>query len=227
MVKALLIKECRENLWLGGIAMAVLLFEVAVQTRWDGGFVGWQLDRWTVLVTPTGEIPFVRDSFSHTVPGVAALLALALGFWQTMGESLRGTYMLLFHLPVARWRLVGTKLLVGLCIYSAATAVPVLLFASWAASPGTHASPFYWSMTLPTWQALIALMMLYLAAFLCGLRASRWFGSRLLPLAGVGPAAWILAVAPIPWWMALPITVAIGALLLACIGHVVHLHDFD
>jgi hypothetical protein len=51
-------------------------------------------------------------------------------------------------------------------------------------------------MTLPTWQALIAVTMLYLAAFLCGLRPSRWFGSRLLPLVAIGLAAWILSAAP-------------------------------
>lgn len=229
MVKALLIKECRENLWLGGIAMAILLFDLAVQTRWDHGFVGWQLEQYNIRPYSSvfWDIPFTRDSFSRTVPAVAALLAAALGFRQTLGESLQGTYLLLFHLPVARWRLVGAKLLVGACIYSAGIAIPVLLFAFWAATPGTHASPFYWSMTLPTWQGLFAITMLYLAAFLCGLRTSRWFGSRLLPLAAVGPAALILAVAPVPWWLALPVTLAVSALLLLCIGHVVRSRDYD
>lgn len=229
MVKALLIKECRENLWLGAVAMAFLLCDLAVQTRWDGGLVGWQLQQYDVrsYSSEAREIPFLRDSFSRTVPGIAALLAVALGFRQTLGEALQGTYLLLFHLPMARWRLVGVKLLMGLCIYTAGTAVPVLLFAFWAATPGTHPSPFFWSMTLPAWQALIAITMLYLAAFLCGLRASRWIGSRLLPLAAVGVGAWLLAVAPVPWWLALPITLAVSAVLLSSIGHVVRVRDFD
>ena len=228
MVKALLIKECRENLWLGGIAMAILLCDAALQIGYRHEPVRWQLQQsYRLFANADREIPFVGDGFSMTVAGVAVMLAVALGFRQTLGESLQGTYLLLFHLPATRWRLVGAKLLVGLCIYSAGTAVPVLLFAFWAATPGTHASPFYWAMTLPTWQALLAIMMLYLAAFLCGLRTARWFGSRLLPLAAVGLAAWNLAVAPLPWWLALPITLAASAVLLACIGHVARARDYD
>jgi hypothetical protein len=227
MLKALLFKECRENLWLGGIALAFLLFELAMQTRRDDGSAVSQLEIGISFSRASDEIPFVQDSFSSSVLGVAALLAIALGFRQTLGESLRGTYLLLFHLPVPRWRLVRGKLLVGLCIYSAGTAVPVLLFAFWAATPGTHASPFYWSMTLPTWQALISVTLLYLAAFLCGLRPSRWFGSRLLPLVAVGLAAWILSATPVPWRLALPVTLAVGTVLLACIGHVVRARDYD
>ncbi len=228
MVKALLIKECRENLWLGAVAMAILLCDAALQIGYRHEPVRWQLQQsYRLFSNVDREIPFVSDGFSKTVASVAVILALALGFRQTLGESLQGTYLLLFHLPVARWRLVGVKLLVGLCVYAAGTAVPVLLFAFWAATPGTHASPFCWAMTLPTWQALIAITMLYLAAFLCGLRASRWFGSRLLPLAAVGLAAWNLAVSPLPWWLALPIILAASVVLLACIAHVVCARDYD
>lgn len=232
MDKALLIKECRENLWLGGIAMAVLLFDLAFQTGWDDdwvsyGWLVWRLEESSAFRYSIAEMPFIYDGFSRAVPGIAALLAIALGFRQTLGESLQGTYMLLFHLPMARWRLVGVKLLMGLCIYSAATAIPVLLFAFWAASPGTHPTPFYWSMTIPTWQALIFVTPVYPAAFLCGVRASRWFGSRLLPLVVVGPSAFLFPVAPIPWWLALSNTLAVNAVLLVCIGYVVRVRDFD
>ena len=76
MVKALLIKECRENLWLGAVALTFLLFDLAVQTRWDGGFVGWQLERYDIrhYSSEFWGIPFTLDSFSRTVPAVAALL---------------------------------------------------------------------------------------------------------------------------------------------------------
>jgi hypothetical protein len=46
-------------------------------------------------------------------------------------------------------------------------------------------------------------------------------------LAAVGVGAWLLAVAPVPWWLALPITLAVSAVLLSSIGHVVRVRDFD
>ena len=74
----------------------------------------------------------------------------------------------------------------GAGLYLAFSAVPILVYAWWAATPGTHAGPFEWSMTLPAWQLWLSITAIYLAAFLVGMRPARWIGSRLLPLVAVG-----------------------------------------
>lgn len=89
---------------------------------------------------------------------------------------------------------MGAKLSAGLGLYLVTAAMPILLYAGWAATPGTHASPFEWSMTLGAWQIWLAITGFYLAAFLVGIRPARWIGSRLLPLVGVGVLVVILAV---------------------------------
>lgn len=226
MWKALAFKEARENIWLGAVALALLLFVVVSQTGWDEGVLGSYGFR--AFGAGSSEIPFVGDEFSSGVAVIAALLAVALGFHQTLGEALHGTYLLLFHLPVARRRLVWAKLGVGLAVYAVCTVLPVLVYAVWAATPGTHASPFAWSMTWPMWQKLFTVTMLYLGAFLCGLRPARWFGSRLLPLVVVGMPTMVLVNAPIPWWwLPVLITAVVDVIFLVCIQHVVRVRDFS
>ncbi len=226
MWKALAFKEARENLWIGAAGLAILLFVVANQIGWDDSLpssYGFQ-----AFGTAGGQIPFVSDDFGIGVAYVAALLAVALGFHQTLGETVHGTYLLLFHLPVSRRRLVWIKLAAGLAVYAACTVPPVLLFAIWAATPGTHASPFAWSMTWPVWRILLSMTMLYLAAFLCGLRPARWFGSRLLPLVVAAMPTFLLLEAPLPWWwLPVLITVVVDGIFLICIQHVVRMRDFS
>jgi hypothetical protein len=65
-----------------------------------------------------------------------------------------------------------------------AAILPVLVYAIWAAMPGTHASPFFWSMTTMDWLLALGMSVVYFGAFLSGLRPARIFGSRFLPLAG-------------------------------------------
>ena len=40
-------------------------------------------------------------------------------------------------------------------------AVFILLHAAWAAGPGRHPSPFFWSMTVPAWQTWFVLPVFY------------------------------------------------------------------
>jgi hypothetical protein len=219
-------KEARENLWIGAAGLAILLFVVANQIGWDESLTASY--GFSSYGTASGQIPFVADDFAIGVAAVAALLAVALGFHQTLGETLHGTYLLLFHLPVSRRRLVWFKLAAGLTVYVACTVPPVLLFAVWAATPGTHASPFAWSMTWPVWRILLSMTMLYLAAFLCGLRPARWFGSRLLPLVVAAMPTFILLEKPLPWWwLPVLITVVVDGIFLVCIQHVVRVRDFS
>jgi hypothetical protein len=89
------------------------------------------------------------------------------------------------------------KILVGAALYLCCSAIAILAHGLWAATPGTHASPFYWSMTGPTWEVCLSMVILYLGAFLSGIHPGRWRGTRLLPLIASG--ALVLFIAWIPW----------------------------
>ena len=101
---------------------------------------------------------------------------------------------LLLTRPVSRAFVLNVKIAVGLGVYLSTSAVPILLYAIWAATPGTHASPFLWSMTWPMWQCWLGLSAIYLGALLTGLRPGRWWGTRWWPLAGAIIVAFLLAV---------------------------------
>jgi len=76
-------------------------------------------------------------------------------------------------------------------------AVPILLHAWRAATPGNYASPFYWSMTAYMWHLWLSLVVLYLGSFLSGIRPGRWFGTRLLPLVSASFIVFLLQ--GLPW----------------------------
>jgi len=111
-------------------------------------------------------------------------LAAGLGIRQAVAESSRGMWQFLLHRPVPRRRIVGGKLLVGTVLYLTVAAVPILIVSLWRSIPGTHPSPFEWSMMSYHWLAWFVLTSLYLGGFLTGLRPGRWVGTRLMPVAG-------------------------------------------
>jgi hypothetical protein len=149
-----------------------------------------------------GQIPFVSDGSTMNFFYVAGALACALGLWQTMLESTRETFQFLLHRPLSRDAIFGTKLVVGGVATLAVTIAPVLCYSLWAATPGAHASPFRWSMTTADWLLCLQLPLVYLGAFLTGLRPGRWFGSRVFPVAGsIGALMMVRMLAPWPWAM--------------------------
>src|SRR6185503_13555355 len=107
---------------------------------------------------------------------------VALGFKQSLGDLLGDAQLFLLHRPLSRRRIYATKILVGLSVYLVCGVVPILIYAAWAALPGTHASPFAWSMTSPSWVIWLVLTAVYLGALLSGVRPAAWFGTRLAPL---------------------------------------------
>lgn len=146
------------------------------------------------LVYSGGDIvPFFDDVFTHMFCVISVIFAIALGLRQTLGESIGGTYPFLLHRPANRCWLIGVKLLVGTTTYLICAAAPILIYACWAATPGTHVGPFEWAMTVQVWFTWFAMMLLYLGAFLTIIRPGRWFRSRLLPFA----ASAIATVVPV------------------------------
>lgn len=229
MWKALALKEVRECLGIAAIALAAYLYLVANQTSRDLGLLDLVPDIIGARFYRSSPdvVPFVFGEFPTGFATVTALLAIVLGFRQTMGESLHGTYVLLFHLPAARIRLVYAKLISGLCVYLACGPVPILLYGLWAATPGTHASPFYWSMTVPVWITWFSMTLVYLAAFLCGLRPARWYGSRLAPLVASVLPLLVVQGAELSWWWSGLIVLVSDVLFVFCIQQVARDRDYS
>lgn len=196
MLKALVLKELREIAAIGLIALAVLGYLVALS-------IGYKLPRWL----PAGaEIPFVSDPFIYVAAMISFCLAAALGLAQSMLETARGTWMWLWHRPARRERIIAAKLGVGTMTYLLCAALPILWYALWAATPATHKSPFLWAMTYDAWANCLSMLVIYLGGFLTGVWPGRWFGTRLLPLVGVGTLLYALRFIferywP-QWWLA-------------------------
>lgn len=183
MLKALMLKELRD---VRGIAVLALLIYTFLLTYaimpalwWDYMPVAqmWENGR----PSPT-LLPFIEDSFTPGFVVASVVLAIALGLWQSAGETKRGTFAFLLHRPVTRRQIIGLKLSAGLMTYLLCAAIPLLAYTLWAATPGTHAGPFEWSMSWPAWTRWWAMTLVYAGAFLTGIRPARWYGTRFLPL---------------------------------------------
>lgn len=217
MTSALTYKELREVAGIAVLGLAALVLVAA-------GNMGWSPLPGMFTSMQQGTIPFVSDSFLLNFGLAACGLAMALGFRQSLGDFRGDAQLFLLHRPVSRGRIYGTKLLVGLGVYLICGLTPILLYGWWADLPGTHASPFDWTMTGAAWTAWLAMTAVYLGAFLSGIRPAAWFGTRLAPLAAAGVLAMLAAM--LPWTLGLLALVAIDALLLAAILFVVEARDF-
>ncbi|NOX56888.1 MAG: hypothetical protein GXP27_21095 [Planctomycetes bacterium] len=173
MYRALWTKELREVLGAAAVAMAAYL--LLVTSGYATGLAPWS--------ERSRTIPFLGATFMSFFGLIAIALAITQGLKQTVAEGVRETYLFLLHRPIDWTRLIGVKLGVGLTTYLVCSAIPILLYAWWAATPGTHPSLFEWSMTARAWQVWGVGSLIYLGSFLSGLRPGRWFGTRLFPLA--------------------------------------------
>jgi len=217
MNRALIVKELRES--------APLAALTAVGAAWV------LANLWGVPITPwdsrqATELPFVNDGALYAALGVlgggfAAMLALKQSAW----EEMKGTFRYLLYRPIERRRVVLTKMAVGVAAVMALMGAFILLHAAWAAAPGHHPSPFFWSMTVPAWHIWLVLPLVYLGAMLTGLRPGRWYGSRLLPAAAAGALAFVLGAQPW-WWVALAGSAIASLFFAACILHVARVRDF-
>jgi len=216
MLKALVLKELRESAGLIAVAVLVAVLILAETT----GFV------LLPLQSGAGSLyPFVNDSFSRYFCLLAGGLAIMLGFKQSAWELWQGNYFFLLHRPASRQTIFGTKLAVGLVALLLITGCLLQLYALWAAMPGKHATPFFWTMTAGAWQLWISFSVVYLGAFLSGVRPGRWFGSRLLPLAASSAIAFIAALVPW-WWLGWAIALVASAALLIVISYYVEQRDY-
>jgi hypothetical protein len=218
-MRALVLKELREVRGIAAAALGGYLVLVA-------SLLGARVFDWVPgMPRGTEEVPFTGSGFAGFFLLVSVLFAVALGFRQSAWESARGTYLFLLHRPVSRDAVFLTKLAVGAGVFVACSALPVVLYGAWAALPGRHPSPFSWSLTAPAWRLVFLTPLLYLGAFLSGLRPARWFGTRLLPL--VAAVALLALLDALPWWgLGFPLAAALHVLLAAEVCFVARVRDY-
>jgi hypothetical protein len=216
MLKALVIKELRET---AGLMVLAAIGAVYVL----GDLTGTAAAPWQNPAVYS--FPFVQDELSYSLWMVAGGLAIALGLRQTAWELGQGTYFFLLHRPVSRGRVFGLKLLIGGSLAFVFSALFLLIYVWWAATPGHRAAPFEWQMTNSAWISWIALQPLYVGAFLSGIRPARWWGTRLVPLvAAIGAAA---LASYMPWfWAALAISIVATLFGLVSIFYYAQVRDY-
>jgi hypothetical protein len=216
MYRALAIKELRESAGLTALAALGMVYALAEATG----------SRLLPGMSPRIHwLPFGYDEFPSYVGMIGGGFAILLGLKQTVWESFRGTYPFLLHRPLSKSTIFWLKLAMGLMLVQSVVAMAILAYALWAATPGNHDAPFFWSMTLPTWRMWFALPILYLGGFLSGLRPAHWFGTRLAPVLTAGLVVVILQVLPV-WWMWLPMWAFVVALELLAIFYFVRQRDY-
>ncbi len=226
MVLAIIRKDLRET-WLFAAGALGLYLIYLSKLMGDAGrvltsFVGWLPG----MRGETPDVPFVQDNFLIIYFFIGCPLAIALGFRQSAWEPSQGTALYLLHLPLPRRTIFLTKLLTGAGLLLVCTLAPILIYATWASLPRTHAGPFEWSMTGPAFQIWLLLPLAYLGAFASGIRLARWFGSRLLPLVAVAVPALYLYILPHWWLIAFPLLLLITAVLVSDILWEAETRDF-
>lgn len=218
MYKAMVIKELRDTLPV--ICIALIAYVICLVNQ-----IGYP-----VLPIKTGSygkgIPFLDPSTYGLITIVSVCFAIALGLWQTIAESARGTWLLLLHRPASFNKLIGIKLAIGSGLYLLVSGGIILNYVCWAAAPGTHASPFAWWMTEPVWIKWMIILLCYLGAFLSGIRPGRWFGTRLLPLVASGCIASTIMLIHIRLWFWCVGAVALTSIfMLSLIFYIIRTHD--
>ncbi|HEV8068460.1 MAG TPA: hypothetical protein VGP76_12040 [Planctomycetaceae bacterium] len=215
MFRAIALKELRETWSFAALAVALFAGLVCNQIgKWNALlnlFLGW-IPGLKPCACPS-LFPFLHDSFQTPFTFVAAALAIVLGLRQSAWEPSQGTAHYLLHLPLSRSSLFLSKLFVGIGLLLACTLLPIVSYGVWASTPGTHAAPFEWSMARPVFQIWLTMPLIYLGAFLAGIRPARWYGSRLLALVAVALPAFLLQYVPNWWLLGLPLLLVMAGSL--------------
>ena len=128
-----------------------------------------------------------------------AAIASVFGLAMSLEEGLRGTWQFALFRPVSRRAYIGVKLVVGGVLTLALSVLPVAVFAVLAATPGNVAAPFRMSLLQPEIEACGWSVVVFLGAFLSGIRPAKWWWSRLWPLVTVvvlGMWFWLTSLDP-------------------------------
>ncbi len=181
MIRAIVIKELRENAWIAATALALYLALVYQLIPREKSIFNSLPTFSSILRMAPESIPFVSGPFGSYFVMISCAAALGLGFRQSTRESGASTYLFLLHRPWSRDKIFLTKLAVGAALLLVCGAVPIVEYGWWASMPGDVAAPFEWSMTLGEWICWAIMPLAYLAAFLSGLRPAQLVRHTLAP----------------------------------------------
>ena len=188
---ALILKELRSLspvIALALLADGLLLSDLTGQSYWLGGTYPLQ-----------SGFALVQSDWLLRFGFLAALIASVLGLSMSMDDGLRGTWQFALFRPVSRRAYIGAKLLVGGAVTLTLSVLPMAVYSVWAATPGNMAAPFRWSQLQPAIEACGWSVVVFLGAFLSGIRPAKWWWSRLWPLGAtivLGLLLWLVALEP-------------------------------
>jgi hypothetical protein len=220
--RSIAIKELRETWGIAAGAMLLYVWMLATLMR-----PGESNIPYLFIVGGRPGVPFLSHDFSMVFMLTASLFALVLGFRQTFGESLQGTYLFVLHRCESPSVMFLPKLAVGIGLVLLGSAWPIVVYAAWAATPGNVPAPFDWSMTASAWRQLAVVPLLYLGAFLSALRPARWFGTRLVPLFSAVTAMFFFFEVTWPAGIRWIYLIAAYALFVATILYVARTRDYS
>jgi hypothetical protein len=220
MIKTLAIKELRESA--GLVALAALGMTWVLMVCMGHNPVMKAAGYYDL----SNHTAFLGDGFYDRAAIVGGALAVLLGLKQSAWEVHHNTVHFLCHRPRARRRILVTKLGVGVLLTFGLLAAAILIYGSWAATPGHLSAPFEWSMTADCWQLAATLPLVYLGGFLSGIRPGRWFGTRLIPVAAAAVWALIVTAMVLFWWLEWPLLVLGYACGLLAIDYYAQTRDY-
>ena len=113
-----------------------------------------------------------------------AIGGLLLGLMATVFEARRDSWGFLIHRPATRHRLFAGKALAAVVLLWLAAGIPLAASLWWESSPNRRSTPFAWSMGLGNLADLLAGTAYVFCGMAIGIRGAKWYGSRVLPLAG-------------------------------------------
>jgi hypothetical protein len=179
-MKTLIYKELRENLKLA--LPGFLLFTLVL-----------------VRVYQNSETqPLLSVAVLRPIEFFCFAIGVGLGWFQFQSERHRDLWAFLIHRPLTRTQIFGAKVAAGLSLYALAAGVPLAGLITASRIPGRFASPLEWQIALPVAGDFLFGIVWYFAGLLTGLRRTRWYASRGLPLLA---ALLISIVGPIqPSW---------------------------
>ncbi len=138
---------------------------------------------------------------------------LLLGLMATMFEARRDAWGFLIHRPTTRNRLFAGKALAAIVLLWLAAGIPLAASLWWESNPNRRSTPFAWSMGLGNLADLLAGTAYVFCGMAIGVRGARWYGSRVLPVAGGLLASAVTYLFPdfLPAAGAVLVTLAIAA----------------
>ncbi|MGA2502392.1 MAG: hypothetical protein ABSH20_32020, partial [Tepidisphaeraceae bacterium] len=109
---------------------------------------------------------------------------LLLGLMATVFEARRDAWGFLIHRPARRRSLFAGKALAAIVLLWLAAGIPLAVSLWWESSPNRRVAPFAWSMGLGNLADLLGGTVYVFCGMVIGVREAKWYGSRVLPVAG-------------------------------------------